>query len=88
MFKAYGVEAIPHTVIVGKDGKIAGVTDPLTLEAKHLENLLAGKEAGLPVDSDDVKLPPMARADEESLVAIRSPISRDLQLDLWQYRQE
>src|SRR4029079_6126192 len=51
MFKAYGAHGIPHTVIVGSDGIIAGITDPTTLESKHMENVLAGKEAGLPVDN-------------------------------------
>ena len=48
MFKAYGAYGIPHTVVVGTDGKIAAITLPSLLETKNLENVLAGKEAGLP----------------------------------------
>jgi len=53
MSKSYHVEGIPHTVVVGADGKIAGITHPTHLEKKHLENVLAGKESGLPVLEDD-----------------------------------
>src|SRR5687768_7464476 len=53
MFKSYAVEGIPHTVIVGADGKIAAITYPMQVEAKHLENVLAGKAPGLPSLSDD-----------------------------------
>jgi uncharacterized protein (TIGR03435 family) len=48
MHRSYGVSAIPYTVIIGADGKIAAITNPTALEAKHLENVLAGKDSGLP----------------------------------------
>jgi uncharacterized protein (TIGR03435 family) len=47
MFKAYGVSSIPHTVIVNTNGEIAAITYPMTLKREHIENLLAGKPAGL-----------------------------------------
>jgi uncharacterized protein (TIGR03435 family) len=53
MSKAYGVEWIPQTVIIGPDGKIAAVTHPIGLEAEHLENVLAGKDSGLGAPSYD-----------------------------------
>ena len=47
MFKAYGVTGIPHTVVVDKNGKIAGITHPTALTEKHLKDLLAGKKIAL-----------------------------------------
>jgi thiol-disulfide isomerase/thioredoxin len=43
MHRSYAVSTIPHTVIVGADGKVAAITHPTSLEAKHLENVLAGR---------------------------------------------
>lgn len=62
MLKAYGVEGIPHTVVVDKSGKIAGVTHPLALNAQHLENVLAGKESGLDADADNQATVPATKA--------------------------
>jgi uncharacterized protein (TIGR03435 family) len=53
MFNNFDVHGIPHTVIVGPDGKIAAVTRPQSLQAEHLENVLAGKSAGLPFKLDE-----------------------------------
>ena len=48
MSKAYGIEAIPHTVVVDREGKIAAVTHPTMLTEQHLEDVLAGKKLALP----------------------------------------
>jgi thiol-disulfide isomerase/thioredoxin len=47
MSKAYGIEAIPHTVVVDREGKIAAVTHPTMLTEQHLEDVLAGKKLAL-----------------------------------------
>jgi uncharacterized protein (TIGR03435 family) len=48
MNRAYAVEAIPHTVVLDKDGRIAAITYPTMLTAKVIEDLLAGKQIYLP----------------------------------------
>jgi uncharacterized protein (TIGR03435 family) len=48
MNTAYGIRAIPHTVVLGKDGKIAAITYPMMLTEKHIHDLLAGKKIDLP----------------------------------------
>jgi uncharacterized protein (TIGR03435 family) len=53
MSNSYAVEAIPLTVIVGTDGKIAAITHPNHVEARHVENVLAGRDSGLPPSTDD-----------------------------------
>ena len=60
MSKSYAVDGIPHTVIVGRDGKIAAITYPMEVEAKHLENVLAGRDSGLPLPTDDDNKPTMS----------------------------
>lgn len=45
---AFGVTAIPHTVIVDSDGRIAAITHPKLLGAQHLEEIIAGKPSTLP----------------------------------------
>jgi uncharacterized protein (TIGR03435 family) len=47
MNTAYGVRAIPHTVVLGKNGKIAAITYPTMLTEKHIHDLLAGKKIDL-----------------------------------------
>ena len=47
MNKAYGIVAIPHTVIVDKDGKIAAITYPTLLNEGHIKDLLAGRKIDL-----------------------------------------
>ena len=44
---AFDVHGIPHTVIVNAAGRIAAITYPATLEARHLEEILAGKPCSL-----------------------------------------
>ena len=46
--KAFDVKGIPHAVIVGVDGRIAAITHPASLQAQHLEEILAGKKSSLP----------------------------------------
>jgi uncharacterized protein (TIGR03435 family) len=48
MFKDYGIGGIPHTVVVGTNGVIAAVTHPTALSAAVINNVLAGRSAGLP----------------------------------------
>ncbi|MHC4445298.1 MAG: TlpA family protein disulfide reductase [Planctomycetota bacterium] len=47
MHKAYGITGIPHTVVVDKQGSVAVVTHPSSLNAKHLSDLLADKKLSL-----------------------------------------
>jgi len=46
--KVYHVVGIPHAVIVDASGRIAAITPPQRLEAKHLEEVLDGKKCSLP----------------------------------------
>ncbi len=43
MFRAYGAEGIPETVLVDRDGLIAAITYPEQLSEAALEELLAGR---------------------------------------------
>lgn len=45
---AFDVHGFPHTVIVDASGKIAAITFPGELQAKHLEEIMAGKPCSLP----------------------------------------
>jgi uncharacterized protein (TIGR03435 family) len=47
MNKAYAVGSIPRTVLLDKEGKIAGITHPAQLTERHLADLLAGKKISL-----------------------------------------
>lgn len=42
-FEAYGVEGIPHTVLVDAQGRVRAVTRPAALEVEHLRALVAGE---------------------------------------------
>lgn len=44
---AWGVTGIPHTFIIGKDGKILGDLHPSGLNAQHIEKALRGEDLGL-----------------------------------------
>lgn len=46
---AFGVDGIPATFIIDQSGRIVAITHPATLEAKHLNEILAGKPPGLPL---------------------------------------
>jgi uncharacterized protein (TIGR03435 family) len=52
---AFDVKAIPHTVIVDGSGKIAAITHPTKLEAKHLQEILDGTPCSLPAPKPDVE---------------------------------
>jgi len=43
MNKAFDVEGIPHTVVIGKDGLIAAITYPTTVTEQFIKDCLAGK---------------------------------------------
>lgn len=45
VFDAYGVRGIPHTVLVGPDGKLIAATNPGDVSEAVLEEILAGKIA-------------------------------------------
>lgn len=51
MMKAYGVRAIPRTVLVGKDGRIAAITYPTMVSAAALRSLLNGEP--LPIGAEE-----------------------------------
>jgi uncharacterized protein (TIGR03435 family) len=46
--RTYAVRGIPHTVLVDREGRIAGITHPNSLTAEVIENVLAGRPSGLP----------------------------------------
>jgi len=46
-FKAYGVESVPHTVLVDAKGAVRGITSPQQLTEADLEALLGGRELRL-----------------------------------------
>ncbi len=50
---AFGVDAIPTIFIIDKSGKIAAITYPAKLEAKYLDEILAGKPSSLPIPKPD-----------------------------------
>jgi uncharacterized protein (TIGR03435 family) len=58
MNKAYGIVSIPHTVILGRDGKIAGITHPSTLYEQDITDVLAGKKIFLRDSADDEGITP------------------------------
>jgi thiol-disulfide isomerase/thioredoxin len=47
--KAFGAATIPHTVIVGKDGRVIGVTYPEHVTADVIREALAGKSPVFPL---------------------------------------
>ena len=48
IFNSYSVNAIPRTIIIGKDGRIAADTYPMLVTAESLDLILAGEETDLP----------------------------------------
>jgi len=50
---AFGINGIPTTFIIDKSGTIVAITHPAKLEAKHLEETLAGKPSSLPLPKTD-----------------------------------
>ena len=47
MQKAFGFRSIPHTVLIGADGKLAGIIGPGQLEVSYLEDLAGGRSPKL-----------------------------------------
>ena len=47
-WKTFGVPSIPHTVVVGTDGRVIGTTSPENITAEVLRDLLSGKKPVLP----------------------------------------
>jgi thiol-disulfide isomerase/thioredoxin len=52
IFNAYGINAIPRTIIVGRDGRIAADTYPMLVNVESLDTILDGKAADLPSMAD------------------------------------
>jgi uncharacterized protein (TIGR03435 family) len=48
----YGIEGIPTTVIVNQEGVVAAVTHPMTLEPKHIQEVLETGKCSLPLPSE------------------------------------
>lgn len=46
--KAFRVQTIPHALIIDMKGRVAAIAHPEEIEAKHLEEVLAGKKCSLP----------------------------------------
>ena len=63
MFGDYGVEGIPHTVIVDQKGMIAAITHPANLTESHLRDVLAGKKMAL-------TRPPASTQESEALFQV------------------
>ncbi len=58
MNRAYGVTALPHTVVLGRDGAIAAITHPDELTENQIRDLLAGRKisfAGQNSDSQNIE---------------------------------
>jgi uncharacterized protein (TIGR03435 family) len=49
IINAFAITGIPHTIIVNKKGKIAAITHPNQLQARHLDEILTGQPCSLPV---------------------------------------
>lgn len=62
IFDAYGVNAIPRTIIIGKDGRIAADTYPMMVTVESLDQILAGEETDLPTMAEI-----MGRAGDEEV---------------------
>lgn len=63
LFGKFGVRGIPQTVLIGPKGRIAGITHPMELKARHLEDLLAGKDVNFRRPSPPSKAEPNAAAE-------------------------
>ncbi len=77
MFQAYGVEGIPRTIVVDGRGVVVADTHPTMLNAEALENVLAGRPAGLPVMTPTSKsFPATSSADDDSTPALVEVVIR------------
>ena len=72
---AFDVHGIPHTVIVDASGKIAAITHPAALEAKNLEEVLAGKPCSLPP-------PRLPSPDDRKVVAATNPTPTKVEISI------
>ncbi len=72
---AFDVHGIPHTVIVDASGKIAAITHPAVLEAKNLEEILAGKPCSLPA-------PQLYSPDDRDVVAVTNPAPTKVEISI------
>ena len=79
---AFGIYGIPTTFIIDKSGTIVAITHPAKLEAKHLEEILAGKPSSLPLPEPytDEDIRPVSQSTassnstpEEVTVSIQGP---------------
>ncbi len=70
---AFDVHGIPHTVIVDASGIIAAITHPATLEAKNLEEILAGKPCSLPPPPSGLPPPQLYSPGDRKVVAVTNP---------------
>jgi len=63
VFLSYGARAIPHTVVLDAEGKVAGITRPKELTAARLERLVRGE----PVRFPDFNYKPASLEQDETL---------------------
>ena len=62
MARAFGVDSVPQTVLIGPDGALAAVTRPDDLDAALIARVAAGERV-----TDDAPLPPADPADPDPL---------------------
>jgi uncharacterized protein (TIGR03435 family) len=65
----YHIEGIPTTVIVNQKGVVVGVTHPMGLEAKHIEEVIETGKSSLPPPADRVA---STGAEDESVERVPS----------------
>ncbi len=65
-FSAYGVRAIPHTVVVDSTCRVALVTSPTHLTVENLEGVIAGRPIASPATTKAASAPPAAAAPVEA----------------------
>ncbi len=75
MNQAYGVGALPETVLLDKEGKVAAITEPTMALEHHIKDLLAGKKLGL------IRTYPVAAREKTSMAAFGPAIERTLRID-------
>ncbi len=77
VFKAFAVDGIPYTVVVGQDGKIATITTAKKLTAETLEGVLDGKPIALAekstaaAEASAPKLPPTSEVPPRFTMTIK-----------------
>jgi uncharacterized protein (TIGR03435 family) len=76
---AFGLDGIPHTVIVDASGKIAAITHPDNLQPLHIEEILEGKPTSLPPPGKSENLvarTEVFRMPKEIEVSINGPLPK------------